>query len=199
MIFNLRKCFFSFLLLGVICMINNYGYAEDFKYEEYSSKNPELNFTLDYILGGLHSEQAGSKNSFSQVVFYELSGRGQASGAAMVVTVEKSQNLEINPLTVDTRAEDILNRRLKFKDAQILSKDKKKILGLPALDIKLSYKTLDKLYSIDAKLIPVTERIIIFKRQDRFYTLRYENKAEEFDKFSLAFDHLVSSLKFKDK
>ena len=37
------------------------------------------------------------------------------------------------------------------------------------------------------------------KRKDKFYTLRYQNKAEEFDRFSKAFDHLVNSLKFKDK
>jgi hypothetical protein len=199
MIFNLKRGLLSFLLLGVICMINTYGCAEDFKYERYSGKNPELNFTLDYISGWLYSEQVGSKDSFSQAVFYEPAGKGQASRVGMVVTVEKSQNLEINPLTIDARAEDILTRRLKFKDARVLAKDKKKILGFPAWDIKLSYKTPDKLYSIDAKLLPVKERMIIFKRQDRFYTLRYENKAEEFDKLSRAFDHLVNSLKFKDK
>jgi hypothetical protein len=199
MVFSQRKTLGIFLLLGVMCMINTYGCAESFKYERYSGKDPEINLTLDYISGWLHSEQMGSKNSFCQVVFYEPQGKDQVSMAGMVVTVEKSQNLEINPLTLDARTEDILNRRLKFKDAQISSKDKKDILGLPAWDIKLSYKTLDKLYSLNAKLLPVMERIIIFKRKDKFYTLRYENKVEEFDKFNKAFDHLVTSLKFKDK
>ena len=199
MTFDLKKSFLLFLLLGVMCMINTYGCAEGFKYERYSGNDPELNFTLDYISGWLHSEQTGSKNSFYQVVFYEPAGKDQLSMVSMTVTVEKSQNLEINPLTLDTKAEDILSRRLKFKDAQIVSKDKKNILGLPAWDIKLSYQTLNKPYSINAKLLPVMERIIIFKRKDKFYTLRYENKVEEFDKFSKAFDRLVNSLKFKDK
>jgi hypothetical protein len=197
--FNQRKTWGIFLLLGVMCMINTYGCAEGFKYERYSGKDPELNFTLDYISGWLHSEQMGSKDSFSQAVFYQPSGKDQTSMAGMVVTVEKSQNLEISAPTIDARAEDILSRRLKFKDSRILSRDKKNILGLPAWDIRLSYKTLDKLYSIDAKLRPVTERIIIFKRKDKFYTLRYQNRAEEFDKLGPAFDHLVNSLKFKDK
>jgi len=198
MVFNQRKIWEIFLLLGVMCMINTYGCADSFKYERYSGQNPELNFSLEYISGWLHSEQTGSKNSFFQVVFYQPAGKDQLSMASMVVTVEKSQNLEINPLTLDAKVEDILNKRLKFKEIQILSKDKKDTLGLPARDIKLSYQTLGEPYSINAKPLPVIERIIILKRKDKFYTLRYENKVEEFDKFSKAFDRLVNSLKFKD-
>jgi len=199
MVFSQRKTSRIFLLIGVICMMNACGCAENFEYEKYSAKDPELNFTLDYISGWLHSEQAGSKGSFSQAVFYEPSTKEHSSVAAMVATVENTQNLEIKPATIDARAEDILSRRLKFKDAQLLSKNKREILGLSALDMKLSYKTLDKLYSVDAKPRTVTEKIIVLKRKDKFYTLRYQNKAEEFDKFSKAFDHLVRSLKFKDK
>ena len=179
-------------------MFSSYGCSGNLKYERYSSKDIEINISMDYISGWLYSEHRGSNDSYAQVIFYELAKKDKTSRVGMAVTVEKSSKVRFQPLTLEAMADDLLNKRLKFKDARILSKVNTSLFDTEALDIELSYKTLDKLYSADAKLIPVKERIIIFKRNDRFYTLRYENTEEEFNKFAQAFTHCIGTLKFKD-
>ncbi len=178
-----------------MCMMNTYGCAENFKYEQYSGKNPELDFTLDYISGWTASEQSGSKSNFSQVVFYPP--RGQAPNTVMSVTVENAEEVGIKPASIDARAQDILNRRLKFEESRVIKNDKVTFKSLPASEILLSYKSPGTLWSLEQKLINVTEKIIVFKRNEKFYTLRYESKSEDFDKSSKAFEHLADSLKFK--
>ena len=54
---------------------------------------------------------------------------------------------------------------------------------------------MNRLYSADAKLIPVKERVFIFKRGYKHYLLRYENSLKEFDKYNSAFTHIVKTLK----
>ena len=196
---NFKSAFVLFLLSGIICLINLYGCSDKLKYEKYSSKSINLNLSLDYIAGWLYSEQIGANDNFPQVVFYKPSKKDAISLAGIIVTVDKSTKIQLPAQTIEAVAVDLLSKRQRFKDAKILLKLKRKFLGLPAWDIKLSYKTLDKTYSAEAKLIAVIERIIIFKREDKFYTLRYENRAEEFDQFSGAFSRIINSLRFKDR
>jgi len=66
------------------------------------------------------------------------------------------------------------------------------------LNITLSYRTLDKIYAVDAKLIPVKERLVILIKNDKFYLLRYRNTEDGFARFNKAFNHIIKTLKFKD-
>ena len=186
------------LMIGVISMFSFCGCSDGFKYEKYSSKDPELNITMDYISDWHYSEQRGSYGSYVQVQFYEPIGPDKNLAASMIVTIKRSSKVKFKPLTVEAAVDDLLTKRLKFKDSKIISKSKVKLLKTEAWDIELAYKTLDKLYSVDAKLIPAKERIIIFKKDDKFYFLRYENTDEEFNKFNNAFNRVVKTLKFKN-
>ena len=191
------KKVFVYLLIGVIYMFSYYGCSSGLKYERYSSKDSKINITLDYVSGWLYSEHRGSQGSYAQVLFYEPTRKNKDFKAGMVVTVKDSSKIEVNPLSVEAVADDLLAKRLKLKDAKVLLKSKIRFFKTDAINVELSYKTLDKLYSVNAELIPVRERIVIFKRGDKFYFLRYENTDDEFDKFSKAFNHIIKTLRFK--
>lgn len=183
------------LIIGVIFMFYSYGCGENLKYERYSSKDPEIGVEADHVSGWLFSEMRGEGNSFAQVVFYEPKKEGEVSKTGMIITVVKAADVKFQPLTVEGMAEDLTSKRLKFKDASVLAKEKTKILGEEAWDILLSYKTLESLYA--SKLIPVKERIFLFKKGDKFYSVSYQNTEEDFERIQGAFLHLVKSLKIK--
>ena len=185
---------FVYAVIGGLFMIGCNGCASGLGYEKYVSKDPKLNISMDYISGWLYSEHRGTQDSYAQVLFYEPDRKDKDRKAGIAVTVRDMSKVEFDPLSVEAAADDLLKKRLKLKDAKILSKSKIEFLRTVAVDIKLTYKTLDKLYSTDAKFIPVKERIVIFNRGGTFYTVRYENTAEEFERFEKAFSHCIKTL-----
>ncbi|MFA5084880.1 MAG: hypothetical protein WC482_00770 [Candidatus Omnitrophota bacterium] len=178
-------------------MLNFLGCAGGFKYEKYSGKSPGLDFTIDYISGWEHYEQIGSFNSFVQVGFYEPVVKDKSLRAMIVLTVEDSSKVNFLPKTIDGMLNDLVRRRMLFNSTRILSKTRKNICGEKAIDIEFSYRALADFESIKAKLVPMTERVVIFKRGEKFYTLRYADLADSFDKYSKAFTHIIKSMKFK--
>jgi hypothetical protein len=188
---------FVLLLIGVVYMFNSYGCAQQVKYEKYTSKDPEINISVDYISGWLYSEQRGANDSFAQVVFYQPKKKGEVSKAGITITVEKSPKVKFQPQTIDAMADDLISKRLKFKDSAVISKSNTKFMATDACDIQLTYKTLEDLLAMTAKLIAVKERVFAFKKDDKFYTLRYENTETDFDKYDKAFTHIIHSLKLK--
>jgi hypothetical protein len=176
-------------------MISRYGGFTSVKYEEYSSKDPALNITMDYISGWRYSEHRGSYNSYAQVQFYGPIKKDFAP--SIVATVQRRSKVKVKPLTIEAIADDLIAKRMKLKDTKVLSRSKMKLLGSPAINIALTYKKPDKLRSMDAKFIPFKEGVVIFQKQGKFYTLRYMNPQEEFKKFSRAFYHCVKSLRMK--
>ena len=86
---------------------------------------------------------------------------------------------------------------MKYDSAKVLSKAEGKILGEDAFDIEFSSRSINSFDSIKAKIMPMKERAIIFKKGDKFYAIRYEDLAENFDKYDKAFDHIVKSVKFE--
>lgn len=177
-------------------MFGLFGCGGNIKYEKYSSKNPELNFTIDYISGWSHREQIGSYKSFVQVGFYEPITKDKKLLAMMVVTVEDSSKLGFSPKTLDGMLSDIIRKRMMFDSAKVLSKTAKQVCGERAIDIELSYKALDSFEGLNAKIVPMKERAVIFKKKDKFYTIRYVDLSGDFDKYSKAFGHIVKSIKF---
>lgn len=195
--FGLKKICFLFFT-GAAYMFSLFGCAGNFKYDRYSSKDSEISVTMDYISGWSYSESRGANDSFAQVVFYEPVKANNINRAGIVLTIEKESKVSFSPLTLESKTDDLLSKRLKLKDATILSKIKKRFLNsVDAIEIELSYKMLDKLYAADAKPVPFKERIIVFKRSDRFYTLRYQGSEASFDRFIKPFKRSAESLKFK--
>ena len=190
-----KICFF--ILTGVIYMSNISGCSGGLKYAQYSCKDPELNLTVDYVPGWLSREHRGPNNSYASVLFYE-DKKEKGFKAHISITAKNSSTAGVDPATVDAYTNDLIAKRLKFKDAKVLSKSKIRLLNTEASSIELSYKALDKLYMVDAKLIPVKERVVILKKVDKFYVLIYQNKEKEFKKFSSAFSHIIKTLSFKD-
>lgn len=175
-------------------MLSNYGCADRFKYAQFSSKDPELNITLDYISSWLYREHRGVSNRYVSVVFFE-NEKNSNYKARMAVTVSDGLKSEIKLSTIEEMTDDLVAKRLKFKDAKLLLKAKTVLLGLEAREIIFTYKAINKLYDKDAKLISVKERIFIFKRGDKHYLLRYENYLKEFDKYNSAFTHMIKTMR----
>jgi len=184
-------------------MVNSYGCAKaPDNFQKYSSNDPELNISLDYISGWLHAEQKGANGSFNQVVFYKpkVDKKDTSKVAMMVVTVEPISKMTLEEKTLQSVTDYLIAKRMKFQSAKVISRSDINIKNFKmsaAVELLLSYRTLDKLYVANSKLIMFKERIVIFQYQDKFYTLRYENKEEEFDKFNKAFSRLIDSLIIK--
>jgi hypothetical protein len=184
------------LTLGVIIMVYLSGCAGGIKYDRYSNTDPSLNLSMDYILGWEHDVQYGSRGSFVQVLFIEHMPEGKTYAGMMVVTVKDRSKLKLETPTIEGIKDDIIEKRFHFKEPKLLSAAKTKFLGREAIEFTLSYTALDSFNKLSAKFVPIKERIIIFERNDKFYIIRYENLADDFDKYSKAFDHIVRSIKF---
>ncbi len=178
-------------------MISAYGCAGGFKFESYSSKDPGLNLMIDYPSGWIYSEHKGGAGTYSGVVFFE-DKKGDVPKALVGLTVKDSSKTGLKSRTLEAFVEDLIAKRSKFKETKLLSKSKMKLSGAEAVILEFTYKTLDKLYSVDAKLILVREKVVVFKISDKFCTIRYENGLEAFSQFNKAFSHMLASLKFKD-
>jgi hypothetical protein len=187
----------AYLILGVISMLSFFGCSGGFKYEKYVSKNPELNFFIDHITGWSAHEQIGSFNSFSQVGFYEPVMSGKSLRAMMIVTVMDKSRLGFAPGTLDVMLGDLIKKRMLFNSTKVVSKTSMTLSGQAAYRIEFSYRGLDSFENRQAKLVPMKERVVIFERNGKFYSVRYENLADDFNKYSRAFDHIVRSIKFK--
>lgn len=192
----MKKILRIIFMIGVIYMSSFYGCSGVFKYEKYSSKDPEIAIAMDYVSGWLYSESRGSGGSYAQVIFYEPVRKDKNLKAGMIVNVQQSS--KANAVGVESFADTLLSKRQKLNSMKLLSRSSDKLFGLYAVIIELSYKTLDKLNAADAKLIPVKEKIIILERNNRFYTFTYINTEAEYAKFLDAFGHGLKTLKFKD-
>ena len=181
------------LIIGVIIMLNIFG-CSGFKFNKYISKDNRINLSMDYIAGWQYNETRGSHDSYAQTMFYQFKKGEKSSRAMMVVTVMDSSKMQLVSPTLDSVVGDLLAKRMKFKDAQVLSKSTTHILNTDAVVIELSYLTLENLLNVNSKLISVKEKDIILKLNNNFYFLRYDNSSEEFNKYSSAFMHMVKTI-----
>ena len=185
------------ILVGVVGMIVFNLKKDSFSYERFISKDAELNIEMDYLSGWRYSETRGAFDSYVEVKFIGPQRESGIFSAIMTVLAKRSSKVESKPANIDTMADEWEKGRLKFKSSKVISRSKTKIHNQEGIDLELSYMTLDKFDQLDAKLIPVKERIVIFKKDNKFYVARYLNIAEEFDKFDKAFYHCVKSINFK--
>jgi hypothetical protein len=203
--FNLRQItgkpllkIIAYFIAGVFGMGITGGCFSSIKYDTYVSKDPGLGVVIKYVSGWSATEQHGSHGSFVQAVFLEPKGEDKTlKSAAMVITAQPADKVTLPAQTIDAFVDDLISKRMKFTDAKILSRSSAKVCGLAAADITLTYKSLDKIYSVDSQLVQYSERAVIFMNGGRFYTLRYENRAGAFPGFENAFSHVVQTLKFK--
>lgn len=185
----------TLLIVGMVAIAG--CSQQGFKFERYSSKDADLDITLDYISGWKVNEQKGSFDSFSQVVFSEPIREDKTLLAIIVLTVKKESKVEFLPLTIDGAYADIINKRRSFKDTKVLSESKIKLLGQDAIEGELSYRAIDVAESLKAKLVLFKERVVVFKKNDKFYILRYENFAADFERFNPVFSQIIKTMKFK--
>lgn len=189
----MSKNFLIFLMIGVITMMNFFGCSQKLKYENFSRQDAELNLSLDYPAGWLAKEHRGS--NYLQVIFAEPKRQDKIFKAAIIVTIKE----EPPAMTLEAVAGDLLQKRRQFKESKLLGKSKKRLpnLNTEVVELLLSYRTLERLYQYkkDAKIIPLKERIALFKEGAKIYTVTYLNTREEFNRFNPAFTHSLKTLK----
>lgn len=193
---DLRAQGWLIVIAGVFLMMNVCGCSDGFKYSRYSSKDPELNLTIDYISGWHCIEHRGENNVNANVLFFEDKA-GDIFKAKVSLNAGDISKSRISPPTIEAIADNISASMLKFEGSKALSRSKIRLLGTKAVDLQFSYKALDRIYSVNPKLIPVKARMIIFERGDKFYTVRYENREKDFENLSKAFNHMIRTLRFK--
>lgn len=189
-----KRC--AYLITGAVLMANFFG-CSGVKFEKYTGRDPLLNISMDYISGWQYNETRGSYNSYAQVMFFPFEKGRESPRAIMAVTVKDSSKAEFTPRTIDAVIDDLLAKRMQFKDAEVLSKSKTKLLNTEAAVIELSYLAPENLLNVNSGLIPVKEKVVIFKKEKYFYFLRYQNSAEDFNQFNKAFIRILRSLKLK--
>lgn len=186
-----------FLLLGVAYMVTCNGCSGAGKYKKYSSTDPELNITMDYISGWQYRETRGSNNSYADVFFGEPRNKWEKKVLKAFMSVTSVETPRGG--TLETLADGLSDNKLKYEGGKLLNRARIKIPAGEAIKLNFSYKALNKIYSIDSKLIPVEEKVVILINGGRFYTIRYENKEDDFNRFDKDFDHIIKSIRFKQK
>jgi hypothetical protein len=78
-------------IAGAVCMTGISGCSDQMRFERYSSKNPDLSLSMDYISGWRFSEHSGEKNSYDGVVFFE-NKKGDVPKALIGLTVRPGSN-----------------------------------------------------------------------------------------------------------
>ena len=180
---------------GGMIMSNHDGSCSGSRYEAYSSQDPEINVTMEYPSGWQYQEHRGSYGSYAQVQFYGEVQDGFAP--SIVLTVEREEKVSFAPLTLEGMADDLAGKRMKLAEAQILSKTNTTILDVPAVDMTWTYKQPRELYSIDLTQIGFQERMIIFQKDGRFYTLRYVNPQAVFADYEEDFARSIETFLLK--
>ena len=89
----------TMIATGGIFMANQNGSSNESMYKEYSSEDPELNITMDYISDWRYQEHRGSFDSYAQVQFFGTVKDQIAP--SIVVTVQRSSKVSFEPLTID--------------------------------------------------------------------------------------------------
>jgi len=171
--------------------------AADVTFERYSNKDPECDVTLDRISEWRHSAARGAYEPYTQVVFYEPARPGKKIKAEIVLTIADSSKSNVTP-TLEGMKTDLLARRQELDDEKVLSESPGKLGDLDTVLVELSYKNVDSLNNLNASLVPMREKVLMFMRGGKFYYLRYMNTEDDFAQFDAAFSRIVQSLRFKD-
>lgn len=185
------------VIMGAMIMCMSCGCSNNQQYARYESKSPAFDIVFDYIAGWDRAEQKGSRGSFIQAALYEPAADKKKIRANMVVTIEPAAKVQIEPGTIEAYAQDLISRRMHFKDAKVISKKAAKCAGQPAIELVFGYRVLDNPESLDSVYVPVQERIVFFKKNDAFYMLRYVHDINRFNTFAKAFGHMLASIQFK--
>lgn len=189
---------YAYFTIGAIIMVIFSG-CSGMKFQRYDSKDELISVSMDYPSDWGYSEDRGSYNSYAQALFLPPKEKGRVPKALIAITVRNNSKIDFKPVTADAAAKSFLAKRMLLKDMKILSESKKELLGVKAFFTEISYLKPENLLNIRSKLILCREKAVIFKKGDNFYFLRYENSEEKFDEYSKAFDHMIKSLRLKNR
>jgi hypothetical protein len=185
-------------LVGGIFMAGLFGCSPAPKLDKYISKDSMIGIESSYVSGWKYSESRGARGSYAQVVFYNPSSAEKDIGSAMIFTAEDKQLLPAGINNINAMADDIVRKRSRLNSSKLLDRKNLSISGKEAVMLVLSYKKMDKLLDLSAKLIPIKEKVFIMENRGKFYTLRYENNSENYEKLNKVFDQIVKSIRFSE-
>jgi hypothetical protein len=88
-------------------MVNLFGCSGE-KFAKYSSKDPQINISMDYIEGWKYDESRGSYNSYTQVIFYPFKKGAKSLKALIDLTIRDGSKMGLGSLTLDAAEKDIV-------------------------------------------------------------------------------------------
>ena len=182
--------------VGVMAALNTN--RNNLKYDRFISKDKELNIAMDYVAGWRFVESRGSYGTYAEVQFIEPKRKDKEFTAMMTVRTKDDAKADFTPATTEGMAQQYEKARMKFKDAQLLSRKQEKLHNETAVVLELSYMALDKFDMLDAKPVRVKERMVFFKKGKKFYYANYLNTIDDFTRYDKAFYHCIKSMQFKE-
>ncbi len=186
------------IIIGAIGMVNHSGCSSSFQYAPYSSRTAGLDVSLEYIAGWKFQETRGERGSYSHVIFVENNPREEMK-VFMSVTAAPLSESAAQTFDLQSAADDLIEKRSRFKGFSVISRSAAAVAGLAAQEIVLEYQALNKLYRIDAVMVPVKERIVLCRKEDTLYSFTYQSPEKRFPAFNAAFDHMLATVELTKK
>lgn len=182
------------VIAGLVLMTGFYGCGNNPRFKNYSGSNPALGVSLDYVSDWKYREHSGKNNSYSGVVFYE-NKKTDTFKPLIGLTVRSVSASGSQSPQIESVADDLISKRMKFKDASVLARSNTNIANAPAISIELSYKIFNRLRALNAELVQSKEKVVLFIKGGKLYILRYQNTEQDFARYAPAFDRIAASLK----
>lgn len=191
---RMREYLYAGLLAAIIVAAGCGGDAV--KYVSYPGKQAPLDISMDYPQGWVYTERRDAEAGYGDVIFVE-NRKGKAFQATMMATVQKASLVKEGAPSSGSLLDSLVSRRLRFKEARIIKRSVTRVAGLYASQALVAYKTVERPADLEVSSIAVKERIIVMRRGDWFYILRYENEEKEFAAYDKAFAHVLKTLQFR--
>lgn len=184
------------ILMGVIVM-TGYDNLEELEYVQYFPEDELIDLTFEYPKGWAVFERRGAYGSFIQAQILETledEQKDKEKACSIIITIYPKTKAKFAPLTAQGLADDIKNKRLSLKGSQLLSSSSTRIVGLEAIDFKLSYETFKVPLQAHDKPVSIIERVVCFQNGDNFYTMRLEARQESFDDYNTIFNRALKTI-----
>ena len=184
-------------LVGVLMMLifltGIMGCGSSFRYDKYFSKDALLNVSMDQLSGWAPRETRGAGISYIQVSFIPPA---DFRDAIISLTIKDTAHVG-GKADLEIVANDLLAKRKQFAAFNLAERETGFLLKQPAVIFDMAYK-MPLSYEYNKSLVLVREKILIARVKDHFYFFRYQNVFDQFSQFVPAFDHMATSLRFKN-
>jgi hypothetical protein len=168
------------------------------EYSKYSSEDPAIGISMYYPRGWRYAESRGAKGSYAEVQFNQPRKDNQGFVPFFSVTVFKASETELSHSSMHRMMSDLLDKRKRLPGLEVLSRSSVQLLGEEAADTVMSYSLPDNLKRAESRPVPVMERLVVVKKDGRFYVLMYLNTKQDYPRLEKVWEHCMKAMMLKE-